>query len=108
MDIKGLSEPKTVPLKAIEYDMHGRTVHLIPCGSYLCADCKQTAKWNVIEYADDAGDEHLIPVMLAGMYLPCGDCKQPARWNVIENAEDAGDEGGASGWLWCGVCSVGG
>jgi hypothetical protein len=73
MDIKGLSEPKTVPLKAIEYDMHGRTVHLIPCGSYLCADCKQTAKWNVIEYAEDAGDER-----------------------------------NTHGWLWCGVCSVGG
>ena len=55
--MRGLSEPKTVLLKAIEYDMHGRTVHLIPCGSYLCADCKQTAKWNVIESAEDAGDE---------------------------------------------------
>ena len=68
MDIKGLSEPKTVALKAMrEYDMHGRTVHLIPVsGGYTCADCKQPA------------------------------------------TEDAGDEGGAHGWLWCGVCAVGG
>lgn len=66
-----------VSVGALEYDMHGRTVHL-------------------------------IPVMLAGMYHPCADCKQTATWNVIENAEDAGDEGGAHGWLWCGVCAVGG
>jgi hypothetical protein len=83
MDIKG-GFSVHVSLKSIEYDMHGRTVHLIPIAR--------------LDRIDSEG----------GSRTPCTDCGKDAKWCVIENAEDAGDERNTHGWLWCGVCSVGG
>jgi hypothetical protein len=80
MDIKG-GFSVHVSLKAIEYDLHGRTVHLIP-----------------VEKMDS------VEELLKGRSrTPCADCGQQAVWNVIENAEDEGEEEGTHGWLWCGV-----
>ena len=77
-----------VTLKAVPFDMHGRTVYLI------AADAIETI-------GSKAGR---LPSR-----TPCADCGQQAVFCVLEDDEKRTqkDDPQQHGWLWCGNCAVG-